>query len=112
MSTSATIPTPADPSVGGVRRLLPRSLFARVTLIIVVGMAVVQLLAFASIRYERGLALKELMMLGIERDIASSVAILDRLPAAERAAWLGRLERRNYRFELGGGVTGAPPSRT
>ncbi len=112
MSTPATIPGPTDPPAAAWRRVAPRSLFARVTLIIVVGMAVVQLLAFASIRYERGLALKELMMLGIERDIASSVAILDRLPAAERAAWLGRLERRNYRFELGGGVAGAPPSRT
>jgi hypothetical protein len=46
--------------------------------------------------------MRELMMIGIERDIASSIAILDRLPAAERASWLARLERRNYRFVLGG----------
>jgi signal transduction histidine kinase len=96
-----TLPT------AGLRRLVPRTLFARVTLIIVVGLAVAQLLAFASIRYERGLALRELMMLGIERDIASSVAILDRLPASERDAWLARLERRNYRFELGASAVGA-----
>ena len=70
----------------GWRRLLPGSLFSRVTLIIVVGLAVAQLLTFAAIRYERNLALRELMMIGIERDIASSVAILDRLPAAERAS--------------------------
>jgi signal transduction histidine kinase len=87
----------------------PRSLFARVTLIMVVGLAIAQLLTFASIRYERGMALRELMMIGIERDIASSIAILDRLPAAERESWLGRLERRNYRFMLGGGVTGPAP---
>jgi signal transduction histidine kinase len=87
----------------------PRSLFARVTLIMVVGLAIAQLLTFASIRYERGMALRELMMTGIERDIASSIAILDRLPAAERESWLGRLERRNYRFMLGGGVTGPAP---
>jgi len=94
MSTTTMNPTPL--------RLLPRTLFARVALVIVVGLAIAQGLAYLSIRYERGLALRELMMTGIERDIASSVAILDRLPAEERAAWLARLERRNYRFELGG----------
>jgi len=88
---------------------MPHSLFARVTLIIVVGLAIAQLLTFAAVRYERGIAMRELMMMGIERDIASSIAILDRLPAAERDAWLGRLERRNYRFLLGGSVTGAEP---
>jgi len=89
--------------------MTPRSLFARVTLIMVVGLAIAQLLTFAAIRYERGLALRELMMSGIERDIASSIAILDRLPAAEREAWLPRLERRNYRFMLGGEVAGPQP---
>jgi signal transduction histidine kinase len=89
--------------------MTPRSLFARVTLIIVVGLAIAQLLTFASIRYERGMALRELMMTGIERDIASSIAILDRLPAAERQSWLARLERRNYRFVLGDGVAGPQP---
>jgi signal transduction histidine kinase len=93
-----------------MHRLIPRSLFARVTLIIVVGLAIAQLLTFAAIRYERGMALRELMMTGIERDIASSIAIVDRLPADERGAWLGRLERRNYRFMLGGGVTGHEPT--
>jgi signal transduction histidine kinase len=81
----------------------------RVTLIIVVGLAIAQLLTFAAIRYERGMALRHLMMTGIERDIASSIAILDRLPAAEREGWLARLERRNYRFMLGDGVSGSPP---
>jgi signal transduction histidine kinase len=87
----------------------PRSLYMRVTLIIVVGLAIAQLLTFAAIRYERGMALRHLMMTGIERDIASSIAILDRLPAAEREGWLARLERRNYRFMLGDGVSGSPP---
>jgi signal transduction histidine kinase len=91
------------------RRFAPRTLFARVTLIIVVGLAAAQMLTFAAIRYERGIAMRELMMSGLERDIASSVAILDRLPAAERDSWLGRLERRNYRFSLGGSVAGAAP---
>jgi signal transduction histidine kinase len=91
-------------------RLMPRTLFARVTLVIVVGLAVAQLLAFASIRHERGQALRELMMTGVELDIASSVAILNRLPAPERAGWLDRLARPNYRFVLESWVEGEPPT--
>ncbi|MET0350440.1 MAG: ATP-binding protein [Rhizobacter sp.] len=91
-------------------RLMPRTLFARVTLVIVVGLAVAQLLAFASIRHERGQVLRELMMTGVELDIASSVAILNRLPAPERAGWLERLARPNYRFALAGPVEGDPPA--
>lgn len=108
--------TPANPVANSSgtaprwRRLLPGSLYARVTLIIVVGLAIAQLLTFAAIRYERNMALRELMMIGIERDIASSVAILDRLPAAERAGWLDKLERRNYRFVLGGTAQGDAPA--
>jgi hypothetical protein len=45
------------------------------------------------------------VMLGnLENDVATSVAILDRLPASERAAWLPRLERGNYRYILGRGA--------
>ncbi|KIQ29644.1 ATPase [Variovorax paradoxus] len=111
MSTPAS-PVAVNNPVGtasSLRRLVPRSLFARVTLIIVVGLAIAQLLTFAAIRYERDMAMRELMMTGIERDIASSVSILDRLPAAERPAWLEKLERRNYRFVLGGMADGVPP---
>jgi signal transduction histidine kinase len=113
MSTPASpvvvVNPPAAGTAGSLRRLVPRSLFARVTLIIVVGLAIAQLLTFAAIRYERDMAMRELMMTGIERDIASSVAILDRLPAAERPAWLEKLERRNYRFVLGGMAEGVAP---
>jgi signal transduction histidine kinase len=113
MPTSASLsasPAPVTaPADSGLRRLVPRTLFARVTLIIVIGLAIAQLLTFASIRYERGIAMRELMMTGIERDIASSVAILDRLPAGEREGWLSRLERRNYRFVLGGTAQGTAP---
>lgn len=112
MSTSPASPVIVNPPAGtsgSLRRLAPRSLFSRVTLIIVVGLTIAQLLTFAAIRYERDMAMRELMMIGIERDIASSVAILDRLPAAERPAWLEKLERRNYRFVLGGMAEGVPP---
>ncbi|WP_218510788.1 ATP-binding protein [Variovorax sp. dw_308] len=115
--TRSTSRAPASgPETGvtpeGRSRLVPRSLFARVMLIMVAGLALAQLLTFASIRYERGNAMRELMMSGIELDIASSIAILDRLPADERRSWLGRLERRNYKFILGGDDVAGPAPET
>ena len=92
------------------RRLWPSTLLARVTLLVVLGMALAQVLTYAAIRYERGQTLMNLMVSGVERDIASSVAILDRLPAAERAEWFERLERPNYRFSLEGVVDTPPPT--
>ena len=68
-----------------LRRLWPSTLLARVTLLVVVGMALAQVLTYTAIRYERGQTLMNLMVSGVERDIASSVAILDRLPEIGRA---------------------------
>lgn len=93
-----------------LRRLWPSTLLARTTLLVVLGMALAQLLTYVAIRYERGQTLMNLMVSGVERDIASSVAILDRLPASERADWLQRLERPNYTFALQGSVDTAPPT--
>lgn len=104
--TAQTASTAFPPPLASVdprspRGWLPRTLFARVTLLMVLGIAVAQALAFVAIRQERMMALRDLMMSGIELDIATGVAILDRLPAAERPAWLARLERPNYRFAVG-----------
>lgn len=82
------------------RRFGPRTLFARVFWMMVLGIAIAQALAYVAIRQERSMALRSLMMSGIERDIATGVAVLDRLPPAERATWLNRLERPNFRFAL------------
>ena len=93
-----------------LRRLLPSTLLARVTLLVVLGMGVAQLLTYVAIRYERGQTLMNLMISGVEHDIASSVAILDRLPAQERSDWFPKLERPNYGFSLEGVVDTPPPS--
>jgi signal transduction histidine kinase len=93
-----------------LRRLWPTTLLARAMLLVVLGMALAQLLTYAAIRHERGQTLMNLMLSGVERDIASSVAILDRLPAQERAAWFPRLERPNYSFALEGSVDTPPPT--
>lgn len=87
----------------------PRTLFARLTVILCVGLALAQALSFWLTLTERDRATTNLMMGYIEREVASSVALLDRLPAAERPEWLPRLARRSYEFILGPGITGAPP---
>ncbi len=89
----------------------PRTLFARLVLILLVGMTLAQGLSFWLTMTERNQATTKLMMGYVEREVASSVALLDRLPAAERAAWLPRLARRSYSFLLEPGVQGAPPDR-
>jgi signal transduction histidine kinase len=88
---------------------MPRSLFARLALILFVGLALAQGLSFWFTMMERNQATNNLMMGYIGREVASSVALLDRLPAAERQEWLPRLARRSYTFALGTGVAGAAP---
>jgi signal transduction histidine kinase len=86
----------------------PRTLFARLALILCVGLVLAQTLSFWLTMTERDQATTNLMMGYIEREVASSVALLDHLPAGERAEWLPRLARRSYRFVLGPGITGTP----
>jgi signal transduction histidine kinase len=78
----------------------PRTLSARLTLILLAGLLLAHLLSFWLVFYERTAASSGMMLRNASRDIASSVAILDRLPAAERPEWLGKLSRRGYRYQL------------
>ncbi|SAK46540.1 integral membrane sensor signal transduction histidine kinase [Caballeronia hypogeia] len=87
----------------------PRTLFARLALILVVGLALAQTFSFLLTMRERDDSMTHVMMGYVEREVASSVALLDHLPANERAAWLPRLARRSYEFILGPGESGAPP---
>ncbi|MET3228082.1 UNVERIFIED_ORG: signal transduction histidine kinase [Burkholderia sp. 1263] len=87
----------------------PRSLFARLALILFVGLALAQTLSFWLTMTERDQTMTNVMMGYIEREVASSVALLDHLPPAERDAWLPRLARRSYSFMLEPGVGGGPP---
>ncbi|WP_300179562.1 ATP-binding protein [Rhodoferax sp.] len=59
-----------------------------------------QTLTFGFVLAERGLVMREVMIAYLTADVASSVAMLDRLPADERASWIARLDRPNYRFVL------------
>jgi signal transduction histidine kinase len=65
-----------------------------------------QALSFGAQYYERYETAKNTMLGNLETDVSTSIAILDRLPATERASWLQQLERRNYRYLLDEGSPG------
>lgn len=76
------------------------SLFGRLMLILGAGLAAAHLLTLAFVLGERTQVMRGMMVSYLATDVAGAVALLERLPAAERAAWLPNLERRNYRFAL------------
>ncbi|CAN7436538.1 HAMP domain-containing sensor histidine kinase [Rhizobium sp. LjRoot258] len=89
-------------------RLWPRTLGARLFLILLAGLAIAHAMSFTVLFFERYTAAKSVMFNTLENDVATSIAILDRLPADERADWLDRLDRGSYRFVLGPGLPGSP----
>jgi len=93
-----------------VSRLLhwPRTLASQLSLIFLAGLVLAYGLSFASQFYERYQSSETMMLSNLERDVSTSVAMLDRLPAAERPDWTSRLERRNYSFLLNEGDAGQP----
>ncbi|MEN0107892.1 MAG: HAMP domain-containing sensor histidine kinase [Pseudomonas sp.] len=86
----------------------PQTLASRLSLIFLLSLLLAHGLSFALQTYERYSSAKTVMLGNFERDLATAVAILDRLPAAERPAWLARLERPNYRYQLDAGQPGTP----
>ncbi len=81
----------------------PRTLASRLSLIFLIGLILAQGLSFGAQYYERYQSAKSTMLGNLETDVSTSMAILDRLPAAEREAWLPRLARRNYGYLLNEG---------
>ncbi|MGO4504589.1 MULTISPECIES: HAMP domain-containing sensor histidine kinase [unclassified Dyella] len=88
------------------RRWLPRSMASRLYLIIFAGLMLAQGLSFALLYMERMQSATAVMFNTLEHDVGTSVAVIDRLPAAERPRWLNRLERDNYFYILGPGEPG------
>lgn len=81
-------------------RLWPTSLLGRVALILFFGLAAAHVMSFWLVVMERSMVMRGIMVSYLAQDVASSVAILERLPSAERPSWLPRLARRNYSFRL------------
>jgi signal transduction histidine kinase len=88
--------------------LLPRTLAARVLLILGAGLLLAHALSFALLFYERATATRSMMLTNLEEDIPVSVALLEHLPPAERTQWLPQLERRTYRYLLRPAQPGTP----
>lgn len=86
----------------------PRTLASRLSLIFLVGLILAQALSFGAQYYERYQSTKSTMLGNLETDVSTSIAILDRLPAAERPDWLKRLQRRNYGYLLSEREPGVP----
>jgi signal transduction histidine kinase len=97
-------------TVGWLRRLPypPRTLRWRLFLILFAGLAVAHALSFSVLFLERYMTAKAMMLGNLEKDVGTSIALLDRLPADERQQWITMLERGNYRYELGPGLPGTP----
>ena len=89
--------------------LWPRSLLARLLIIVLLGLLLANSLSLTLVMYERMRSARTVMLGNLEYDVATSVAILDRLPASERAGWIWRLDRGNYRYILGPGASGGAP---
>ncbi|MGE1176770.1 ATP-binding protein [Pseudomonas sp. BW7P1] len=86
----------------------PRTLASRLSLIFLIGLILAQALSFGAQYYERYESAKNTMLGNLETDVSTSIAILDRLPAAERPQWLERLARPNYGYLLSEGEPGTP----
>lgn len=84
----------------------PRTLASRLALIFFTGLVLAYGLSFSLQAWERYVSSRSMMLSNLEQDVATSVAILDRLPAAERPGWLPRLQRLTYRYQLREGDSG------
>lgn len=78
----------------------PRTLSARLLLLLLGGLTLAHTLSFGLLFFERYQATRSMMLRNLDEDVAVSVALLEHLPARERAAWVPRLERRTYRYLL------------
>lgn len=78
----------------------PRSLFARLMLIWLVGIAVVLTVSIALFVGERERIGRAALFDGIAQEIAAATDVLDRLPPLERERWVEDLGRRRLRFAL------------
>lgn len=91
-------------------KLWPVSLQSRLMVMIFLALLIANALTLSLLLYERMSSARSVMLGNLEYDVATSVAILDRLPAQERPHWLTRLARGNYRYQLSAGQTGDYPT--
>lgn len=90
----------------------PRTLWGQVAALLVAGLVLAYAVSLWAAARQREHMLDAMMLPHVSRDVASALDLLDRLPAAERAAWLTRLSRPNYRFVLEAAQPAAAPAGT
>ena len=81
----------------------PRTLFARLMLIWLVGIALVLAISIALFMNERHRYARDVLVEGIARELVAAVDVLDRLSPEQRLEWIETLGRRRLRYVL------APP---
>lgn len=89
----------------------PRSLFARLMLIWIVGLAAVLAVSFMLFVGERERVGRAALFEGIAQEIAATAEVLDRLSPDDRERWIDELGRRRLRFALRAPVEGSQPLR-
>ena len=105
---SAAGADPGDAAPRRARGWLPRSMASRLYLILFAGLALAHTLSFSLLFYERYVTATSMMLGNLELDVRTTVAMLDRLPADERAQWLPQFKRRTYHYLLSAGEPGTP----
>lgn len=86
----------------------PRTLRSRLFLILFAGLTAAHVLSFGILFHERTESARAAMYTTLQSDVATAIALLDRLAPQERMQWLDLLDRRTYRYQLGPGVPGVP----
>lgn len=92
----------------GTHAWWPRSIAARLLLILFGGLLVAHGLSFAFLFYERYESGRAMLMSNVEQDVIVAVNMLDRLSPAERVEMLPLLRRRTFRYRLDAGEGGPP----
>ena len=73
-------------------------------MILLAGLLLAHLLSFWLVFHERTESSRGMMLRFASRDIGSSVAILDRLPAVERPQWLEEVGAPDLQISPGGDI--------
>ncbi|MFC5578151.1 hypothetical protein ACFPOA_09035 [Lysobacter niabensis] len=93
-------------------RWWPRTIAARLSLILFGGLLIAHGLSFALLFYERYEFARSMLMSNVEQDVVVAVNVLDRLSPAERVEVLPLLRRRTFHYRLDAGEGGPPLTDT
>ncbi len=82
-------------------RFWPASLQSRLIALLFLALLLANTLTLSLLFYERMSSARSVMLGNLASDVATSVAILDRLPAAERPQWLAEAGARQLSLSAG-----------